>query len=107
MKKALSYGIRPNNSEFKVKLKCEMYDKFETRLSFFKRFKKKTLMMKSKVGNRYSSLRTLEERAIIGDKSYKMHMESLNLKEESIDTDIPSLFEIRRLIDYSNNHPYN
>ena len=43
MKKVLSYGIRSNNSEFKVKLKCEMYDKFDSCLSFYKRFRKGNL----------------------------------------------------------------
>ena len=57
--------------------------------------------------NRFSAIRTLEEKAIIGDKSYRMHTKSLNLKEESVDTDIPSMSEIKKLIDYSNNHPYN
>lgn len=103
MKKALSYGIRPNNSEFKVKLKCEMYNKFDSCLSFYRRFRKRNLKKKSM--NRFSAIRTLEEKAIIGDKSYRMHTKSLNLKEKSVDTDIPSLSEIRKLIDYSNNHP--
>ena len=106
MKKALSYGIRPSDSdEFKIKLKCEMFDKFDSCLSFYKRFRKGNLKKKSM--NRFSAIRTLEERAIIGDKSYRMYMKSLNLKEESIDTDIPSLSKIRKLIDYSNGHPYD
>ena len=34
MKKALSYGIRQNNSEFRIRLKYEMFDKFDSCLTF-------------------------------------------------------------------------
>ena len=43
MKKALSYGIRQNNSEFRIRLKCEMFDKFDSCLTFFKGFRTRNL----------------------------------------------------------------
>ena len=107
MKKALSYGIRQNNSEFRIRLKCEMFDKFDSCLTFFKRFRTRNLSRLT-YGNRYSS-RTLKERSIVGNEvSLKMKLKSYTLKEESKSiSDIPSISKIKALIDYSNNHPYD
>ena len=107
MKKALSYGIRQNNSEFRIRLKCEMFDKFDSCLTFFKRFRTRNLSRLT-YGNRYSS-RTLKERSIVGNEvSLKMKLKSYTLKEESKSiSDIPSISKIKALIDYYNNHPYD
>ena len=106
MKKALSYGIRQNNSEFRIRLKYEMFDKFDSCLTFFKRFRTRNLSRLT-YGNRYSS-RTLEQRSIVGNEvSLKMKLKSYTLKEKYEDIDIPSISKIKALIDYSNNHPYD
>ena len=107
MKKALSYGIRQNNSEFRIRLKYEMFDKFDSCLTFFKGFRTRNLSRLT-YGNRYSS-RTLKERSIVGNEvSLKMKLKSYTLKEESKSiSDIPSISKIKALIDYYNNHPYD
>ena len=106
MKKSLSYGTRSNHSEFRIRLKCEMFDKFDSCLTFFKGFRTRNLSRLT-YANRYLS-RTLEERSIVGNEvSLKMKLKSYTLKEECKDTDIPSISKIKALIDYSNNHPYD
>lgn len=106
MKKSLSYGIRSNNSEFRIRLKCEMFDKFDSCLTFFKGFRTRNLLRLT-YGNRYLS-RTLKERSIVGNEvSLKMKLKSYTLKEECKDIDIPSISKIKALIDYSNDHPYD
>lgn len=107
MKKALSYGIRQNNSEFRIRLKYEMFDKFDSCLTFFKRFRTRNLSRLT-YGKRYSS-RTLEERSVGNEVSLKMKMKlkSYALKEECKYIDIPSISKIKALIDYSNDHPYD
>ncbi len=108
MKKALSYGIRPSDSgnEFKIKLKCEMFDKFDSCLKSFKGFRTRNLLRLT-YGNRYLS-RTLKEKAMRGKQiKLKMKLRSYTLREECEDTDIPSISKIKGLIDYSNDHPYD
>lgn len=105
MKKALSYGIIQNNSEFRIRLKCEMFDKFDSCLMFFKGFRTRNLSRLT-YGNRYSS-RTLKERSEGNEVSLKMKLKSYALKEECKYIDIPSISKIKALIDYSNNHPYD
>ena len=93
MKKALSYGIRQNNSEFRIRLKCEMFDSC---LTFFKGFRTRNLSRLT-YANRYLS-RTLEERSIVGNEvSLKMKLKSYTLKEKCKDTDIPSISKIKAL----------
>lgn len=106
MKKALSYGIRLNNSKFRIRLKYEIFDKFDSCLTIFKRFRTRSLSRLT-YGNRYLS-RTLKERSIIGNEvSLKMKLKSYTLKEECKDIDMPSISKIKALIDYSNDHPYD
>lgn len=103
MKKSLSYGTRSNNSEFRIRLKCEMFDSC---LMFFKGFRTRNLSRLT-YGNRYLS-HTLKERSIVGNEvSLKMKLKSYTLKEECKDIDVPSISKIKALIDYSNDHPYD